>query len=293
MTALATLHGVSKAFGPLTAVDDVTVEIRAGECVGLLGPNGAGKTTVLSMLLGLRRPSAGTVRLFDGDPADARSRLRLGSTPQQSAFPESLRVCEALEFAAAHYPAPMRVDAILDEFGLTPKARASCGSLSGGWQRRLAVAMAFVGDPQLVLLDEPTTGLDLEARAQLWAALRARHAAGCTILVTSHHLDEIEALAQRVVVMDRGHILADDALASILDRVAMRHVTLRGVEPETLRRLDPAATATTADDGQVTVLTPDADRFVRELVGAGAPFTDLSVRGATLEEAFLAITKGH
>lgn len=291
---LVAVRDVTKTFGAVTAVEHASFDVSSGDCVGLLGPNGAGKSTVLSMILGLRRPSSGRVELFGGDPGDPATRQRLGSTPQQSAVPEALRVTEALDIVAAHYVAPTPRDEIIDEFGLGEVARKQCGSLSGGWQRRLAVAMAFVGTPELVVLDEPTTGLDVDARSSLWHALRARNEAGCTVIVTSHHLDEIEALAQRVIVMDRGRVLADDALTRILDRVAMRRISLRGVDAATLAGIDPRARVEVdAHDGAATVLTGDADRFVRDLVAAGAPFSELSVRGATLEEAFLAITKGH
>ncbi|GGA66012.1 ABC transporter ATP-binding protein [Pseudoclavibacter endophyticus] len=257
----------------------------------MLGPNGAGKSTLLSLLLGLRRPTAGRVLLFGGDPGDPAFRQRVGSTPQRSAVPEALRAREALEIVSAHYVTPTPVDDIIDEFGLGEVARKQCGSLSGGWQRRLAVAMAFVGTPSLVVLDEPTTGLDVEARTTLWDALRARHAAGCTIIVTSHHLEEIEALAQRVVVMDGGRVLADDDLPAVLARVSRRRVALRA-DVRQLESLDAASDVRASDDGRATVLTADADAFVRELVASGIPFSDLAVRGATLEEAFLTITKG-
>lgn len=291
MDALVTLAGVTKTFDDLTAVDDVSLDVAPGEIVGMLGPNGAGKTTVLSMVLGLRRPTAGTVTLFGGDPTDPRSRQRLGSTPQQSAVPEALRVREALEIVSAHYVAPTPIRDIIDEFGLGEVARKQCGALSGGWQRRLAVAMAFIGNPSLVVLDEPTTGLDIEARQTLWQTLRARHRDGCTIIVTSHHLEEIEALAERVIVMDEGRVLADDTLATVIDQVAMRQLALRA-DGDALARLETPASITAADNGRVTVLSTDADDFVRELVTSGIPFTDLAVRGATLEEAFLSITKG-
>lgn len=291
---LVALRDVTKTFGPVTAVDGVSFAVSAGECVGMLGPNGAGKSTVLSMILGLRRATSGGVELFGGDPADPAARQRLGSTPQQSAVPEALRVTEALDIVAAHYADPTPRDEIVEEFGLGEVARKQCGSLSGGWQRRLAVAMAFVGSPALVVLDEPTTGLDLDARSTLWQALRARNEAGCTVIVTSHHLEEIEALARRVIVMDRGRVLADDTLPRILERVAMRRISLRGVEAAALARLDHRARVEhDAETGLATVFSGDADRFVRELVASGAPFSDLAVRGATLEEAFLAITKGN
>jgi ABC-2 type transport system ATP-binding protein len=296
MTRPVHLFGVTKRFGDLIALDDVSLDVDAGECVGLLGPNGAGKTTALSLLTGIRQPTSGTVRLFGADPRDPAARRALGSTPQATALPESLKVGEVLELVAAHYPAPAPRDEIVSEFGLGDLVDALCGGLSGGQQRRVAVAMAFVGDPRLVLLDEPTTGLDIEGRRALWQAVRARHAAGCTVIVTSHHLEEIEQLAERVVVIDEGRIRADDTLAAIMAGVGRRRVTLRGVEPTHLRALEPDAAITVVDGAPLTpaalvsAVVSDADAFVRKLVAHDLPFFDLQVRGATLEEAFLSLT---
>lgn len=289
MSTLIRTSGLTKRFGEHIALDSVSVDIHAGESVGLLGPNGAGKTTLLSLIEGLRAPTSGTVRLFDGDPRDAASRSRLGSTPQATALPETLRVNEVLDLVGAHYPNPAPRERIVDEFGLGELLRKQCGSLSGGQQRRVAVALAFVGDPALVLLDEPTTGLDVDGRRALWQAVRARQAAGCTIVVTSHHLEEIEELASRVIVMDHGRVRADDTLAAIVAGVSRRRVSLAGVDMEELRRLDPDAVLT-SDGGSVTALVSDADAFVRALVSSQTAFRDIAVRGATLEEAFLALT---
>ncbi|WP_062077373.1 ABC transporter ATP-binding protein [Demequina globuliformis] len=290
MTTLLSARDLTKVFGDVTALDSVTLDIDAGECVGLLGPNGAGKTTLLSLAQGLRRPTTGSVQIFGGDPLDAANRQRLGSTPQTTGLPEALRVGEVLEFVAAHYDEPSPRDQIIDEFGLEPLLRKQCGALSGGQQRRVAVALAFIGNPELVLLDEPTTGLDVDARRALWDAVRARHAAGCAVVVTSHHLEEIEQLAQRVVVIDQGAVRADGTLSSIVASVARRRVTLSGVPAQRIAELDPTA-AVTEDGGTVEAVVADADSLVRSLVQAGEPFSQLTVRGATLEEAFLALTK--
>lgn len=290
-TTIVEVDNVVKRFGPNVALDGVSLDVAAGECVGLLGPNGAGKTTLLSLLLGLRAPTTGTVRLFGGDPLDVRRRTRVGSTPQASALPEALKVGEVLDYVAAHFPKPAARGGLVDAFDLGSLLKKQCGSLSGGQQRRLAVALAFVGDPELVLLDEPTTGLDVDARRSLWDALRAKHRAGCAVIVTSHHLEEIEQLAERVVVIDHGNVITDGSLASVVGSVSRRRVTMRGVDADRILTIDADALTETADAGLVTALVRDSDAFIRSLVASGATFADLTVRGATLEEAFLAMTQ--
>ncbi|EYR65190.1 ABC transporter ATP-binding protein [Actinotalea ferrariae CF5-4] len=296
------VRGVTRRFDATVALDDVTLDVHRGEIVGLLGPNGAGKTTLLSLVSGVRRPDAGTVRLFGRDPRDAVARVRLGTTPQETGLPATLRVGEIAAFVAGHYPDPMPVGELLETFGLTDLARRQTGGLSGGQKRRLAVALALAGRPDLVLLDEPTTGLDVDARHVLWDALREFHSRGVTVVVTSHYLEEIEALAERVVVVDHGLVLADGTLRDVVGRVALRRVTLSldddGGAPGASSgpaRLDALTGVVRRDTdpatGRHVLLTPDADALVRELVTAGVPFHDLEVRSASLEEAFLSLTR--
>ena len=285
MTALATLDHVTRRFGTITAVDDVSLEIEPGRIVGLLGPNGAGKSTVISMLQGLRRPTSGTVRLFGGDPKDARNRAHLGSTPQETALPESLKVREVIDFVGAHFERRVPTAELAEEFGLAELLKRQTGSLSGGQKRRVSVALAFVGNPRLVLLDEPTTGLDVDARRTLWQALRRQHERGVTVVLTSHYLEEIEALAERVVVLGEGRVLADDSLDSVLANVKVRVVRLDSPDPDAVTMLDGVVRR----EGDALVVR-DSDAFVRALVSSGIPFRDLTVRGASLEEAFLTLT---
>lgn len=289
MTTIARLDGVTRRFGDTLALDAVDLTIDQGELIGLLGPNGAGKSTLLSLLLGRRRPSEGHVELFGGDPASAARRLGLGSTPQETALPATLRVSEVVELVAAHYPETRPTGELAEEFGFSDLLRRQCGALSGGQKRRIAVALAFVGRPRLVLLDEPTTGLDVDARHGLWAAIRRHHGAGTTVVVTSHYLEEIEALAERVVVIDHGRVLADGTLASVRDRVDSAVVELATSAPDQVAALTGVARADTAGD-RLRLTVADADEFVRALVQADLPFTGLAVRGASLEEAFLSLT---
>jgi len=283
--------GVTRRFGDTLALDDVSLTVRPGELVGLLGPNGAGKTTLISLVTGLRKPDSGTVRLLGGDPRDPASRVQLGTTPQETGLPATLKVGEVVDFVAGHFPDPMPRGEVLERFGIADLAGRQTGGLSGGQRRRLAVALALVGRPRVVLLDEPTTGLDVEARHILWQALRDYHADGATVLVTSHYLEEIEALAERVVVIGAGKVLADDTLADVLARVTMRRVSvdLPGVPGDTVATL-PGVVGVTRDGDRFQLLVSDADALVRALVLDRVPFAGLEVRGASLEEAFLALT---
>ncbi|MFI6129589.1 ABC transporter ATP-binding protein [Micromonospora sp. NPDC051141] len=283
---LARAEQVSRRYGEVLALDRVDLTVRAGELVGLLGPNGAGKSTLINLLVGLRRPTAGRVELLGGDPRDPASRRQLGVTPQETGLPGTLRVGEVVDFVSAHFPDPVPRGELLDRFGLTDRVRRQTGGLSGGQRRRLAVALAFVGRPRLVVLDEPTTGLDVEARHALWDAIRGFHADGGTVLLSSHYLEEVEALAQRVVVIGHGRVLADDSVAAIRGIVGVRRVSLVADDLPAL----PGVVATERVDGRVHLLTTDADQLVRDLVTAGVAFRDLEVRPTSLEEAFLAIT---
>lgn len=263
------VSGVTRRFGAVVALDDVSLEVGHGELVGLLGPNGAGKSTLLSLVSGQRRPDSGVVRLNGHDPRDARSRTALGLTPQETGLPATLRVREVVDFVGGHYPDPVPTAELLDQFGLADLAKRQTGSLSGGQKRRLAVALSLVGRPRVVLLDEPTTGLDVTGRTALWDAIRAYHASGGTVLLTSHYLEEVQALAERVVVIDHGTVLADDSLENILSKVGARRVQLTDAAGERQEHL-----------------VADSDAFVRDLVRSGTEFKDLEIRGASLEEAF-------
>ena len=204
----ARLDGVVKRFGDVRALDGFSLTVAQGEVVALLGPNGAGKTTAVDVLLGLRRPDDGCVELFGRDPRNWRTRLAVGATPQEMSFPPTLRVREIVTFARAHYPEPVALASLLARFGLEEVAGRQVGGLSGGQRRRLAVALAFAGAPRLAVLDEPTTGLDVESRRAVWEAIGAHTRQGGAVLLTTHHLDEAEALADRIVILARGIVVA-------------------------------------------------------------------------------------
>ena len=278
---------VSRRYGDNLALDRVSLEIEAGDLVGLLGPNGAGKSTLVSLLTGIRQPSSGRVELLGADPRRASTRRHLGVTPQETGLPASLRVGEVVDFVRRHFPDPLPRDEVLSRFGLTDLVRRQTGGLSGGEKRRVAVALAFVGRPRIVFLDEPTTGLDVEARRSLWDAIREFHAGGGTVVLTSHYLEEVEALARRAVVIGGGRVLADDTVTAVRGLVAVRRVSLTSAAE--LPPL-PGVSAVDRDGDRLHLLTPDADRLVRDLVAAEIPFIDLEVRPTSLEEAFLTLT---
>ncbi|WP_327008992.1 ABC transporter ATP-binding protein [Dactylosporangium sp. NBC_01737] len=267
------------------ALDGVSLDIPAGGVVGLLGPNGAGKSTLINLLVGLRRPTSGTAELFGGDPRDPANRRRIGVTPQETGLPATLRVSECVAFVAAHFADPVPAGELLEDFGLAEVARRQTGGLSGGQKRRLAVALAFVGRPELVFLDEPTTGLDVQARRELWSYIRGYGRTG-TVVLTSHYLEEIEALADRVVVIGGGRVLADDTVAAIRGMVGIHRVSVAAADLPDL----PGVVGVEHADGRTSLLTPDADQLVRDLVLAGVPFHGLQVQPTTLEEAFLTLT---
>ncbi|MDR8413390.1 ABC transporter ATP-binding protein [Nonomuraea sp. 3-1Str] len=286
MTVLARTAEVTRRYGDVLALDRVSIDIRAGELVGLLGPNGAGKSTLINLFVGLRRPTSGTVELLGGSPQDPVVRRGIGVTPQETGLPEALRVGEIVDFVSAHYPRKADRLELLEQFGLQDLVKRQIGGLSGGQKRRLAVALAFAGRPRMVFLDEPTTGLDVEGRRALWEGIRGFHEQGGTIVLTSHYLEEIEALAQRVIVVGHGRVLADDTVTAIRDVVGVRRVSLTAAALPEL----PGVLGVEREDGRVHLLTTDPDRLVVELVRSGTPFSGLEIRPTTLEEAFLAIT---
>jgi ABC-2 type transport system ATP-binding protein len=285
-TPVAQLRDVTKRFGETVAVDRLDLDVPTGQITGLLGPNGAGKSTVIGLLAGLRRADSGQVRLFGGTPRDAGMRLRLGMTPQETGLPSTLRVSEALAFVSRHFPDPLDASWLLERFDLEHVAQRQTGGLSGGQRRRLAVALAFVGKPRLVILDEPTTGLDVEGRHTLWDVIREYADDGGTVLLSSHYLEEVENLAQQIVVMRRGRVVASGETARVRGQVVRSKVSYRGPRPPSLA----STTAIEAVGNRQIVHTADADELIRVLVSHHIPFADLQVVGASLEDAFLTLT---
>lgn len=283
------LCGVSKQFGRVQALHDLNLSIRTGELTALLGPNGAGKTTAIELMLGLLQPTAGTVRVLDRQPQAARTQV--GAMPQESALPAALTVYEAVTLFAHMYPAPLTVKEALALADLLPLAERRAGALSGGQARRLAFALAVVGNPAVLYLDEPTTGMDAGSRQAFWGAVERMKEDGKTILLTTHYLEEAERTADRVVVMNAGQILADGTPEQLRARVASARVRFTSDLTLTELRHLPGVERAEVDAQRHAVLTtrtPEA--LVTALVQSGLPFSELEVTRASLEDAFLTLT---
>jgi ABC-2 type transport system ATP-binding protein len=286
--AVAELRGVHKRYRKAIALRGVDLQLHPGELVALLGPNGAGKTTAVGILLGQRRPDAGSARLFGRDPTMPATRRSVGVTPQEVGFPDNLTVTEVVDLVRVHYPRPAATSELLERFGLAEVAGRRAGGLSGGQQRRLAVALAFAGRPQAVVMDEPTSGLDVEARHRLWEVVRAFVADGGTVLLTTHYLEEAQALASRVVVIAGGQVIAQGGVEDITGRVGLSRVRLRAPALPEL----PGVSHVEANNGSYTLYTADPDGLIRALALEGVAFTGLQVERTSLEEAFLRLTGG-
>ena len=285
---VAELRGIHKSYGTVEALRGVDLQLHPGELVALLGPNGAGKTSAVSTLLGQRRPNAGSAWLFGRDPTLPAARRPVGVTLQESGFPDNLTVREVVDLVRVHYPEPAPTRELLDRFGLTEVAGRRAGGLSGGQTRRLAVALAFAGRPQAVVLDEPTTGLDVESRHRLWEVVRGFVAADGAVLLTTHYLEEAQALASRVVVIADGQIIAQGSVDDITARTGLSRVHLQAPALPEL----PGVSHVEATNGSYTLYTADPDGLVRALALKGVAFSGLRVERASLEEAFIHLTGG-
>lgn len=287
-SALAALVGVEKKFGTIDALRGVSFEVMAGEVVALLGANGAGKTTAIEILLGLRSPDRGEAWLMGDSPNAVTARKRIGVTPQNSSFPPNLRVREVLEFVRAHYDDPATTDDTIRRFALGDVADRRTEGLSGGESRRLAVALAFVGRPALMFLDEPTVGLDVSSRREVWHQVRDYVANGGTLLLTTHYLEEAEALASRILVIDRGRIVFSGNVDNVRSRLGVKRVSFFAEHPPEL----PGIVERHGDAdhrGRVNLWVRDSDAAVRALVTSGADFTDLTVTNVPFEDAVIAL----
>ncbi len=289
-TPVASLQHVTHRYGPVEALSDVTLDLAPGQVTALLGPNGAGKTTIVRLLAGLARPTKGQARLFGGDPQDPAARRRLGVQLQVARVPDALTVREHLTLFSSYYTAPLPVDTVLQLTGLESVANRRFGKLSGGQQQRTLFGLAICGNPGLLFLDEPTVGMDVESRRHFWGTIRSLATSGRSILLTTHYLEEADALATRIVVLNGGRVIADDTPTAIKKQASGRQVRCRtSLDRVTLAAL-PGVQRVSDEGATVILASSDSDQTLRALIARDTTACEFEVRSAGLEEAFLALT---
>jgi ABC-2 type transport system ATP-binding protein len=287
---IARLHSVSKHYGRVTALDNLNLSLYPGEIVALLGPNGAGKTTVVRLLLGLAAPNNGSVRVMGNDPRDAEARASIGAMLQLTRVPETLRVREHIDLFRSYYPNPLPAPEVVRIARLEGLENTFYGKLSGGQKQRVLFALALVGNPRLVFLDEPTVGMDIESRRALWERIRTLAAQGKTVLLTTHYLEEADALASRIVVIGKGRILAEGTPTEIKHRVTGRRICcITDLDLEFLRSL-PSVLSVEQDRESAVIIAGEAERVALELLRNDPALRGLEISAPGLEEAFLALT---
>ena len=287
---LAQLAGASKRYGALTALDGIDLEIRAGEVLAVLGANGAGKTTALGLLTGRLSPDAGSATLFGADPRDPAVRRGIGVMLQDGGLADTVRVAEHVRLFSSYYARPRPVAETLALAGLEDLARRPYAALSGGQQRRVQFALAICGRAPLLFVDEPTVGLDVESRRNFWAVLRRLREEGTAIVLTTHYLEEADALADRIVLLSRGRVLAEDTPAGLKARAAGKRVFARsGLAAAQVAAWPEAARVSSVDD-RLEVASADVEGLLRRWLAADPALAELEVRPLNLEEAFLSLT---
>jgi ABC-2 type transport system ATP-binding protein len=291
--AVAILTNITKRYGTTIALDGLSLSLHPGEVVALLGPNGAGKSTAVKLLLGLIAPTAGTSRVFGSDPREATTRTRVGAMLQVARVTETLRVREHLDLFRSYYPHPLPIAEILRIAQLQGIENRLFSQLSGGQKQRVLFALAICGDPDLIFLDEPTVGLDIESRRALWRQIRAFSAQGKTVLFTTHYLEEADALAHRIIVINKGSVISEGTPAEIKrnsgDRTIRCHTHL---SPDFLYTL-PSVTHVAFAEGAVIVTASDAETVVREMLLRDETLNGLEIASPALEDAFLALTQNQ
>jgi ABC-2 type transport system ATP-binding protein len=287
---IARLHSVTRRYGQTTALDGLNLSLHPGEVVALLGPNGAGKTTAVRLLLGLIAPTSGTVRVMGRDPRDSDARTSIGAMLQVTRIPETLKVREHIDLFRSYYPRPLSTAEIVRVARLEGMEDKLFGKLSGGQKQRVLFGLALAGNPELVFLDEPTVGMDIESRRGLWEQIRQLAAQGKTVLLTTHYLEEADMLANRIVVINKGKIIAEGTPSQIKHRVTGRRIRcITRLEEEFLLTL-PSVVSVERDREAIVVTAAAAERVVRERLLRDETLHSLEVSAPGLEDAFLALT---
>jgi ABC-2 type transport system ATP-binding protein len=289
-TTLASLKGVRKRFGKIQALDGFDLAVHRGELLAVLGPNGAGKSTAISILLGLQSADEGGAELFGHAPHELDGRRRIGVMMQEVALPGVMRPRELLEQVASYYPTPYDVDSVLARLSLTSLAKRPYGKLSGGQKRQVQFAMAICGRPELLFLDEPTVGLDVQAREALWKVVRELLHEGCSIVLTTHYLEEAEALADRVAVMARGRLITSGSVNEIRAHVSRKQVScVTQLAPDVVRSWPEVAQLEVERD-RMQISTRTAEALLIRLFREDPQLSDIEVKRAGLAEAFTELT---
>jgi ABC-2 type transport system ATP-binding protein len=302
MQPIVQVEGLRKTYGETVAVDEVSFEVHEGEIFGMVGPNGAGKTTTIECLEGLRKPDAGTVRVLGLDPIrhERELRYRIGTQLQKSQLPDQLAVGEVLDLFASFYPDPVPWPDLMERLGLKEKKNVWFSRLSGGQQQRVFIALALINRPELVFLDELTTGLDPQARRSIWDLVREIRTGGCTVFLTTHFMEEAELLCDRVAILDRGKVVALDTPAALVrslgDEARILFVTDEAFGPQSLKTVE-GVTRVEWNHPQAVVYgtgmasgRPLISRVVDGLSAQGIPFRDIRMEQPTLEDVFLRLT---
>lgn len=275
---------VKKAYGDFLALKGLSFSVRPGEFVGLLGPNGAGKSTSLEIALGLKSACAGSVSVFGAKPGHRSLRSRVTCIPQDLAYPNHLRVREILQWMAQVYRRELS-DELLETFQIPKFADRLAGVLSGGQRRRLALALAFLSDPEMVILDEPTTGLDVEGKALMWEYLRQFQKKGGTLIITSHDLFELTQLAERLILIDQGKLFFEGPTPEIMGRCQFKKVSLKSEHHDRIQTLSGIEKQESSEQF-IKLWTRDSDELIRQVVRMNIPFSNLTVESGDLTEIF-------
>jgi ABC-2 type transport system ATP-binding protein len=296
--AVIQVEGLRKVYGDLVAVDGVSFEVEEGEVFGMVGPNGAGKTTTIECIEGLRKPDGGGITVLGMDPQrdGYRLRQRIGAQLQEAGLPDRLKVWEAMDLFASFYEKTTPWKPLLERFGLAEKRKAYIGDLSGGQKQRLFIALALLNDPEVVFLDELTTGLDPQARRAMWDMVREIRDQGRTVFLTTHYMEEAEELCDRVAIIDHGRIVALDTPTALIRSIGgerrIRFTVAGDFDLEMLRRLESVSRLDRHDD--TVTIYGSGDRFLTGVVSVlekeRVPFSNLSVQEPSLEDVFLALT---
>jgi ABC-2 type transport system ATP-binding protein len=288
---IATLTNITKRYATATALDGLSLALYPGEVVALLGPNGAGKTTAIRLMLGLAAPTSGQVRIFGSDPRHALTRTRIGAMLQVARITEALTVREHIDLFSSYYPHPLPYDEVVRIAQLEGIEDRQLGKLSGGQKQRVMFALSVCGDPDLIFLDEPTVGLDIESRRGLWQQIRTLVYRGKTVLLTTHYLEEADALAHRIVVINKGRVVSEGTPAEIKRLSGGRQIRCTtDLDPDFLRTL-PTVTSVTHNAGITTVTAQHAEAVIREMLLRDESLHGLEIASPALEDAFLALTK--